>query len=867
MDIEGDKLKAKIKSLEEEISDLKKRQNESASQDRTSSLFTLAANATKWLDADQRTFFKNILETLSEGIVACDNDYNFTLFNRATELLTGRKNPVEHIPPEKWAAHFNLYDPETKQLMPMDRLPLYRALQGEQVRNVHLLIMPQGQEPVHTLVIGGPIINNNGEKIGALIVSHDITCLKEEEEERLLKAQAELAEKVEASMKELAEANIYFSLSVDMFCIADFTGAFKRLNAAWEKTVGWTTEELCSRGWEFFVHPDDIPAAVAEGQKVMYGQDITACETRFLCKDGSYKWLLWSAKPMFEKQLIYVVAHDITERKVNEEEIKRLNANLEKQVDHLEAVNLELESLTGKLEQTRDQAVEASKLKSEFIANISHEIRTPLAGVIGMTELLCETALNTEQKTLTTTIRESAHSLLTIISDILDFSKIEAGRIELEEQDFDLVSLVDSSLDLLSASAKQKQLELKTEIDSRIPRKLKGDMLRIKQVLLNLLSNAIKFTEEGSITIGVIPVAADDSQVTVRFSVEDSGIGLTEKEQARLFEPFVQADGSTTREYGGTGLGLSICKRLVQLMGGTIGLQSEKGVGSKFWFTITIKVNQKSKSLLAGKTLLNRQQLLNPLTSQEDTSVLVVEDNPVLQDLVCRQLSKLGTHCDVASNGIEALAALTEKKYSLILMDVQMPEMDGYETTKLIRQQQKQNDHGSRTPIVAMTASAMAGEEEKCLAAGMDSYLCKPVSLYELSLTLGRWLPNQSTIIRDKPPLVAGKDGEILGEIDQLLALYGKEQTQQILASFQSEFERLLISLSEVRQQADKKRLATISHDLKGLCSVLPAKPMLSVCQQLEQMVSNPSWSKIEELQAQLTNALHQFQAEIETNS
>jgi polar amino acid transport system substrate-binding protein len=638
------------------------------------------------------------------------------------------------------------------------------------------------------------------------------------------------------------------------------------------------------------------------------------------------------------------------------------------------------------IRQAHDQAVSASKFKSEFLANMSHEIRTPMNGILGMAEMLLRSNLEERQRGFALTIHEAGKSLLAVINDILDFSKIEAGKLTIEIAEFEPVRLVESVAELLADQARKKQLSLLTFIDPRIPLLMRGDPGRLRQILMNFAGNAIKFSDKGEVLISAVVESEQDDSMIVKLSVSDTGIGMTPEELSKLFQPFVQVDGSITRKYGGTGLGLSICKRLVELLGGELGVQSTKGEGSKFWFTVpllrapnvqnvtriaqdiakmrvlVVDDEETSREVLyqyieswgmrgnvarnadealellresatsdpysialvdlfmsgtngfqlgqiireedqlrrmklilvtaydnpgAGEEAITlgfdafltkpikQSQLLDCITTVVSGShqrefaassplvatttremkalpppedrhelLLVVEDHSINQEVALLLLKDLGFEAHVAQNGRHALELMERSTYALIFMDCQMPEMDGFAATAAIRKSEART--GKHIPIVAMTAHAVEGSKEQCLAAGMSDYISKPIDPDQLQSMLEKWLPLKGSSEKSAEPHSAPLDMEALS------SRYGKKNVDRLIQAFMKDAPRQVEELHVYATDENSAGVLATAHGLKGICGTVFAKRMRETCIDIEGAGRAKEWNQVRTLVARL---------------
>ncbi|NCC51049.1 MAG: PAS domain S-box protein [Spartobacteria bacterium] len=565
----------------------------------------------------------------------------------------------------------------------------------------------------------GQMVHCGTEPVGSLCVVFQDDVDPSEEDKGLLGILAAALGKEEAQKRAEEAYSRICRIATQLICVADLnTATFLQVNPAFEHTLGYTSEEMCSRPFLDFVHPDDVEKTTAIVRKQLsQGDTVLRFENRYRRKDGSYRFLEWNSHPNRDEGLLYAVAHDITERKQFEED----------------------------LQNARDAAEAANRAKSAFLANMSHELRTPLNPVIGFTEMLLEEPdLPEEHRECLEIVNQRSQDLLRLLNDILDIARIEADRMTLKVECVDVRTLITDVIKLYEIALSGKAVTLCASVASNVPETVRLDPLRLRQILMNLIGNAAKFTEQGKIEVSVwserTPHAtthAPPAGMTLFFKVTDTGIGIPADKLDSIFLAFEQGDNTFTREYSGAGLGLAICKRLIRLMKGQIGVQSEEGKGSIFTFSIPVQRSSAS----AESPAVSPKEVDAPFGT--DIHILLVEDDTQSRVLAERLLRRAGYRVDSVVDGQQAVDACKKETYDAIVMDVKMPVMDGLEATRLIRMyEQKQNRH---TPILAMTAFAFEEDREACLTAGMDDYVTKPLVIGSFVETFNRCVVRLST--------------------------------------------------------------------------------------------------------------------------
>ncbi len=619
------------------------------------------------------------------------------------------------------------------------------------------------------------------------------------------------------SIQALARSEERFSLAVrgtnDGIWDWDIRTGEVFFSPPWKSMIGYEDDELENvfATFDKLLHPEDHDRVMATLNDYLESRTPRySVEFRFKHKDGSWRWILARGRSLRDKAgKPYRMAGshtDVTERKHDEEELHK----------------------------ARQAAEAANSAKSVFLANMSHEIRTPMNGVIGMSELLLGTTLDESQREHLNMLKDSADSLLELLNDILDFSKIEAGKMDLDSHEFDLNTIVTETVQAMGIRAFQKRLVLLHHISPEVPARLIGDDGRLRQILINLVGNAIKFTHKGGVTVEVNVESGTADALILHFKINDTGIGITPEMHERIFEAFTQAEASTTRRYGGTGLGLAICRDLVTLMQGRIWVESQLGVGSTFHFTAAFG----RTSGISIKPLSPRFEPV--VTAPASMRVLVVEDGHVNQLVSARMLEKRGHLVTLASSGQEAIDFFNSEPFDAILMDVQMPGMNGFEATAAIREIEKKS--GEHVRIIAMTANAMKGDREDCLVAGMDDYIAKPLRSVELFQVLEK-NSRRSIVQEPEQPFTRVEAASVRPPVESVpfdLAIFresaGDEKLmRKLIAIFPEDTQKYLKKAEKALAAGKTKPLYEAAHSLKGMLGVYAADKALRLASELSE--------------------------------
>ncbi len=749
-----------------------------------------------------REVMRTVLDNMTDAVMLYEKDGRWSFANRAM-------HEFHRIPPETMARLRTLEDVARFQVTRGDMGPI-QDIETEVKRRVAAVSAPEGAL-YHRRTHDGRFLELRFIPVrdGATLSIHrDLTELKNSEEEV-----AEARRRMTHAIETLSDA---FALFDDQERLIVCNEAYRLMMANVPRAI--TPGEKLEDGLRDFAAAGYAPRAAGREEAYvqasldLHRQDGISVELRV--RNDRWARLFVRKTPDGDTVTLFT---DISELKDREGQLKQV---------------------ATEAEQARDEAEAANQSKSTFLATMSHEIRTPMNGVLGMMDVLERQGLDAAQHATVGTMRDSAQALLRIIDDVLDFSKIEAGRLELESTAFSLSGMIESVVGTFRTQTAAKGLSLGLNIDPGSADALLGDPTRVRQILFNLLGNAVKFTERGGIRVRAATAPAGGGRAQVTLAVADTGIGLDDEQRARLFRPFAQADSSTTRRFGGTGLGLSIVRRLAQLMGGDVTVESAAGAGSTFSVTLLLDTAPDSSPLKSLPRAGTGTPSARPrAVPRQGARVLVVDDHPVNREVLVRQLDLLGIDADTAVDGVEALAAWMPGRYAAVLADIHMPRMDGYELARRIRiAESERSGAGGRTPMVAVTANAMRGEEERCLAAGMDAYLAKPVTIDRLRAALERWLPMDGF---DQASDTSGRGGRVAAPaIDRgvLGAWLGDDgiAIQALLAKFRDTAIEAEREIGGALRTGDFANVAMAAHRLKGAALTVGAAAVGDAAAELE---------------------------------
>lgn len=735
----------------------------------------------------------SVISTNTTGLITSINPGVFKLLGYKDSDLVSKKNITDLIKENDINLESKILINKTgnKDLNGFEFLRTHATIDGERVLRLNWISKSGDSVPTFTVLV--QLKDEDDQPAGFLAICHDITAQMN----------------VETALEESEENyRIMTERNPVMIWKSGIDGNKVYFNRTWYDFTGINPAQIHKNSWVETVHPEDRVRYLDLYEHSIRHKKPYKAEFRMRYRDGSYRWVLASASPRYSS-------------------LGEFRGFIGSKTD----IHAQKEMMKV-LEQTTQTALNSEKAERKFVTNMSHEIRTPITGILGIADLMSQMNLDHESKDYLADIQISARNLLELVNNVLDFSKLQAGKMTIDFAAFDLFAKVEDVVKPFHFFADQKNIRLETKIHPDVPRYVVGASGKVGQIITNFLGNALKFTHQGSVEILIAVAQKSDKEVVLKFSVKDTGIGIPKERVNDIFKPFIQGDSSTTRKYGGTGLGLTISKEFVEAMHGQIGATSEQGKGSEFYFTVPMKV-------ASPNDIESANQGSQAITTKVDAKVLIVEDNLINQKIALKLLESRGAITEVAHDGQEAIEKIKKGNYDLIFMDCQMPIMDGYQATKEIRDTLK-----LKVPVIAMTAHALKGDREKCLAAGMNDYITKPINKNQLFQMMDFWL--NKTHLNEAGMREVQENDTYEARLNEIEKEHGQELLFELIDLFLQDYPPKMQLMTAACEHGDFNQVKYFVHLFRSGSANLGAQELAELCFKLEDSLTDMKPEDIE---------------------